>query len=861
MRGLYTLGRPYPNDRVEETARLLAVDPIAYGLRNLDDLRRARGLDVPDIHADHHHGDEDHGPNDGQMAVFYTENGLKVGQIELKLHDDKGDLELWLSGKGGFFDLPATASPKVVFVDREGKTVDLYVRNTERNEDEEDRPNMRGRNTNYFIFPGRTGEDASWLMGADFAASVKVTFSAAGQTFATEPFKLVPHTHGPAGHSHRNLAPDDPHIMEEVYHARANAIVDDLLDGKKTPDDFLQPDDLALLNASRSQPRRRPGPPAGAAPANPEKIMSLLVDAADNPANIDFIKGLRNDPEAPEKIGQWKINRMSPSGEDMCPLMDDPEVRELAGLFESDASRTKLFELLDQPGIEQTLETEQEKRKAARVERALNEQNQADFTLALGKAETPAELGAWKRPDLTRLIGNLGFYLNHTDLYVDLKLSDVPGAVDLANGLKDQDALKQVAAFKQQAEARIAELDQDDAEYLQAVKHVHGAMNALPRYADSLRNSTPAELAAVGQALAGGYVPPSSGGDPLVNPDSIPTGRNMYGINPRKMPTPESWRVGVRQAEALIAAKQEDTGEFPKKVAFSLWSSEFIRTEGVDIAQILYLLGAEPVRNARGIVHDVKLIPSEELNRPRIDVVVQTSGQFRDLAATRLYLIDRAVKLAAAAPSVEGRENHVARGVEAAEKRMKEKGVAPLEARNLATARIFGALNGGYGTGIMGMVEKGDAWETEQEIIERYTHNMGAIYTEANWSRYEKELLNAALQNTDTIVHGRSANTWGPLSLDHVYEFMGGLSAAIREATGRDPDGYFSDLRNPENPRLQNAKEAIWTETRSTLLNPKYIKDLQVGGASSAEVFAETFRNTFGWNVMKPNEIDNEIWD
>jgi cobaltochelatase CobN len=138
---------------------------------------------------------------------------------------------------------------------------------------------------------------------------------------------------------------------------------------------------------------------------------------------------------------------------------------------------------------------------------------------------------------------------------------------------------------------------------------------------------------------------------------------------------------------------------------------------------------------------------------------------------------------------------------------------------------------------------------------------MGAIYTKEHWGHYEPGIFTAALQSTDTVVHSRSSNQWGPLSLDHVYEFMGGLNAVIRNVTGNDPDAMFSDLRNQYNPRIQGAKEAIWTESRTTLLNPKYITAMQQEGSSAAEQFAETFRNTYGWNVLKPEAIDNELWE
>ena len=44
---------------------------------------------------------------------------------------------------------------------------------------------------------------------------------------------------------------------------------------------------------------------------------------------------------------------------------------------------------------------------------------------------------------------------------------------------------------------------------------------------------------------------------------------------------------------------------------------------------------------------DSQLIPLEELKRPRVDVVVNCSGVFRDLFVNQMNLLDRAVKLAA----------------------------------------------------------------------------------------------------------------------------------------------------------------------------------------------------------------------
>ena len=176
--------------------------------------------------------------------------------------------------------------------------------------------------------------------------------------------------------------------------------------------------------------------------------------------------------------------------------------------------------------------------------------------------------------------------------------------------------------------------------------------------------------------------------------------------------------------------------------------------------------------------------------------------------------------------------------------------------------RVFGGLNGMYGTGIQGMVISGDKWENEKEIADTYIQNMGAIYgSNEDWGEYKAGLLRASLNNTDVVVQPRQSNTWGALSLDHVYEFMGGMNLAVREVTGKDPDAYFADYRNRNNMKMQELKEAIGVESRTTLFNPAYIKEVMKGNASSASRITELVTNTYGWNVMKPDVIDKEMWN
>ena len=372
--------------------------------------------------------------------------------------------------------------------------------------------------------------------------------------------------------------------------------------------------------------------------------------------------------------------------------------------------------------------------------------------------------------------------------------------------------------------------------------------------------STEMELKAILNAFSGGYLEATSGGDPILNPDTVPTGKNLYGIDPERTPTRESYAVGKELAEALIAEKRRSTGAYPRKVGFSLWGGEFIRTQGANIGEIFCLLGVEPVWDSRGRVQDVRLIPISELKRPRIDVIIQTSGQFRGAATSRMRLIDKAVRLAAADPESGEFENYVRAGSLEVVRAMIASGMSPEQAKELGNSRIFGGVNGNFGTGVTGMAQNTGRWEDAGVVAELYLNNMGALYTDGHWGEHIPGVFKAALANTDTVVQSRSSNSWGPLSLDHVYEFTGGLSLAARHVTGKDPGAYFNDLRNPGSARVQEAGEAAMVEARSTVLNPKYIREMMKEGAAATGSFVEVFRNTLGWEVMKPDMLEDHLW-
>lgn len=379
-------------------------------------------------------------------------------------------------------------------------------------------------------------------------------------------------------------------------------------------------------------------------------------------------------------------------------------------------------------------------------------------------------------------------------------------------------------------------------------------------YRQMLITSTREELNRMIRALNGGTVAPAPGGDPVLNPNVLPTGRNMYSINPDNTPDIQAWEDGKRLAEnTLERYRRQHDGEWPHKVSYTFWAGEFINTQGATIAQALWMLGVEPIRDAEGRINDLRLIPRKELRRPRINVVVQVSGQLRDIAGSRLKLITDAVKLAS---SENEDSNFVSEGTILQEKELMKKGVAPKRARELSTIRVFGPVNSGYSTGMMNYIERSGTWEKSSELVDGYLNNMGAAYgDEQNWGDFVPDLFASALQQTDVVVQPRQSNTWGPVSLDHVYEFTGGLSLAVKTLTGKEPDAYLADYRNRSNRRMQDVKEAVAVEMRTSLLNPVYIRERMKGDEGTAQMFGEMFRNLFGWSATRPNAVDKEIYN
>ncbi len=668
---------------------------------------------------------------------------------------------------------------------------------------------------------------------------------------------------------------DNKIFLNSRYTNPGEKYIDDILSGKKSGQavfkTIVSETDYrrALAWTKKSEgpsPEGKDYPPTEkggelATDAEKEELKGLIIWILPSEEKKEFIAKLESEKEYEralallnpvQKAKALKIAKMIPAMGEALEIAADPEIDRVLHLIRKEELRTLALAYLKDDGLANAVAREKARQDSTLLAQALAGKNYAALNIQ------PAEIEKMKLETLEKWKPSFDFYADGKATLIEISGdSPLPGAPELSAFLSERfDSLSQ--AFNRQL------LNRQNAEeaFASAVFDIEQALNAIIDKKQKLHNSPEHEFRAVLNALDGGYTAPSPGGDPVANPATIPTGRNFFSVNSEQTPTWEAWEIGRKLAGDLIAAyRSKHQGNYPQKVSFTLWSSSFIESEGATIAQILCLLGVEPVYGMFNQVTDVKLIPPEELGRPRIDVVVQTSGQLRDLAASRLFLVNRAIAMVAATGEDEA-DNFVVGGARDAEKYLVEKGFSPRQARELSLKRVFGGVNGNYTTGIMDMVESSGRWDSAAAVARTYLNNMGAFYGSAEeWGGFDPGTFEAALLNTDAVVQPRQSNTWGALSLDHVYEFMGGMNLAIKEVTGNDAEAYFNDFRNASNPHVQGLKEAIGVESRTTLLNPRYIHELMEGEASAAETFAETFRNTFGWNVMKPSVIENRLWN
>ena len=367
-------------------------------------------------------------------------------------------------------------------------------------------------------------------------------------------------------------------------------------------------------------------------------------------------------------------------------------------------------------------------------------------------------------------------------------------------------------------------------------------------------------------ALEANYIPTSYGGDPIRNPEAAPTGRNLIGFNPAKVPSKEAYDAGVILMNQTIDAYVEKHGKFPQKLAFSLWSLETMRHQGALEAQILHALGLKPKWNHQGHVVGTTVIPYSELKRPRIDVVISTTGLYRDAFPNVMLWIAKAIDKVA---KMKEDNNFVYRHATALKAELLEKGKSEEDADYLSSIRIFSNETGNYGTGLAGSSLASDTWETDDKLANLYLDRMGFAYgsDEKRWSENVANALgegqglySKVLSGTEAVIFSRSTNLYALMTNDDPFQYFGGIGLAVRHLDGKTPEMYVSNLRKKDQLKVQTLAEFVNQEMRSRYFHPRWIKAMQDSGYAGATVILDRMNNMWGWEVMTPEAIRDDQW-
>ncbi|MBL8532950.1 MAG: cobaltochelatase subunit CobN, partial [Betaproteobacteria bacterium] len=376
------------------------------------------------------------------------------------------------------------------------------------------------------------------------------------------------------------------------------------------------------------------------------------------------------------------------------------------------------------------------------------------------------------------------------------------------------------------------------------------------------------ELNAFAHGLAGGYVAAGPGNDPVRNPDSLPTGRNLYGFDPSRMPSRASWNMGEKLARELAQDFHDRKGQWPTRLVYNLWGVESNRHEGVMESQIMALMGVRPKWDERGKVAGVEVIPRAELGRPRCDVTIIPSGLYRDLFSQVMKLLDEAVTLAQSQPE---EDNVLRTNVAATRAELLAKGLPEARAAQLAAVRLFSVPSGAYGTNVANVVPLsntyGNAAEADEKVSGVYFMRMHHAFGQGMWGESANDtpglavdLFKGALKGAQAAIHSRSSNVFATLDNDDFYQYLGATAQAIRQVNGATPEVLVTNMANPKAPKNETLEKYMGREMRARYLNPKWIDAIMAEGYAGAKLVNQVVEHLYGWQVTVPEAVDGAKW-
>ena len=347
------------------------------------------------------------------------------------------------------------------------------------------------------------------------------------------------------------------------------------------------------------------------------------------------------------------------------------------------------------------------------------------------------------------------------------------------------------------------------------------------------------ETAGLLRALEGRFVPPAPSGDLMRTPEILPTGRNLHGFDPFRMPSSFAVSEGEAQATRLLERHVADTAKLPETVALVLWGTDNLKSEGAPIAQALALLGARPRFDSYGRLCGAKLVPLAELGRPRIDVMITLSGIFRDLLVLQTKLLAEAAFLAASAD-------------EPLEQNFVRRNTLAYQARHgcdfeTAALRVFSNAESAYGSNVNLLVESG-LWQDEDELAKTYTARKCHAYGRDGTPKAKPELLASLLADIDLAYQNLESVELGITSIDHYFDTLGGITRAARRAGRENVSVYIGDATRGEG-KVRTLSEQVALETRTRALNPRWYEGMLKHGYEGVRQIEAHITNTMGWSA------------
>jgi cobaltochelatase CobN len=354
-----------------------------------------------------------------------------------------------------------------------------------------------------------------------------------------------------------------------------------------------------------------------------------------------------------------------------------------------------------------------------------------------------------------------------------------------------------------------------------------------------------AEMAGLLAALDGRFVPPGPAGAPgRGRIDVLPTGRNLYSVDPRAVPTRTAWEIGRRTAEALLTRHAQDHGDWPKRILLDIWGSATMRTGGDDLAQAFALLGVRPRWDGgSNRVAGFDILPLAVLNRPRVDVTLRISGLFRDVFPTQIALFDDAVRAVAALEEA-AEDNPLAASVSAGSG---DNG-----------RRVFGAAPGAYGIGLSRMLAEGD-WSDRDELGQAYLRATSHSYGVGSEGEPSAAEFRVRVAQTDVFVHVQDMPGQDVLDADAFAEHEGGFAAAAA-FLGANPVLYHADTTDPDRSRVRTVREEVARVLRARATNPRWLAGQMRHGFRGAAEVAQTVDNVFAYAALT-GAVDSRQFD